>query len=100
MTLSQLVSAEVTKRFSPGQAKAVREILENTRLPFLDTPSRERERQRVQLAALKYADGDTERLREAAKLASTDWRDLLMATGLGNGDWPAVLEREGFAVPR
>ena len=99
MTLSELVTAEIERRFPVDQAKAAQELLASTELPFLDNPSRERERQRVQIAALKYANGDMDRLREAAKLASIDWRDLLMATGLGNENWRLVLEREGFPVP-
>ena len=97
--VSDLVRVEVGQRFPTGQSAVVIDILAATALPFLDTPERERDRQRVQLAALKYANGDLERVREAVDLARIDWRDLLMATGLGGENWRAVLREAGFAVP-
>lgn len=97
--VSQVVKGEVAQRFSTGQSAVVVDILATTALPFLETPDRERDRQRVQLAALKYANGDLRRLREAMELARIDWRDLLMATGLGGENWRAVLSEAGFAVP-
>ena len=39
------------------------------------------ETDRVEAAALTYADGDLERLAEAVKLALLDWRDLLVSVG-------------------
>lgn len=99
MKLSMLVRTEVTRRFSQSQVDPAIEILERTPLPFLDVPTRESDRQRVQLAAIKFAAGDLDKLRQATDLARIDWRDLLMATGLGGENWRAVLERDGFPVP-
>lgn len=100
MQLSELLRGEVHRHFSDEQSRATAiGVLEGTTLPFLDVPERDRDRQRVQLAALKYAAGDLARLREAATLASDDWRDLLTATGLENDDWAEVLARDGFPVP-
>ena len=36
---------------------------------------------RVELAALTYAAGDLDRLRQGVELARQDWRDLLVAVG-------------------
>jgi hypothetical protein len=50
--------------------------------------------ERVQAAAVLLADGDLRRLRQALELAAQDWRDLLVAAGLANGDWPQRLNDE------
>lgn len=50
--------------------------------------------ERLLTAAVVIAAGDVERFRSAIRLARTDWRDLLMAGGLGHGDWPRVLDEE------
>ncbi|HEV2199940.1 MAG TPA: hypothetical protein VGR73_08965 [Bryobacteraceae bacterium] len=42
------------------------------------------EAERVRFAALKFSDGELEMLESAVKLAQTDWRDLLVATGFAN----------------
>ena len=51
-------------------------------LPFCEN-SDEFQLERVRFAALKLSQGDIGRLREAVRLAQTDWRDLLMAAGFG-----------------
>ena len=56
-------------------------------LPLADKQSAER----LQAAALLLANGDLEQLHKALHLARQDWRDLLVAAGLENGDWPAQL---------
>ncbi|MEV0912364.1 hypothetical protein [Streptomyces hokutonensis] len=50
--------------------------------------------ERLLTAAVVIAAGDVERFRSAVRLARTDWRDLLMAGGLGHADWPRVLDEE------
>jgi len=64
--------------------EAVRLLIEEcgNNLPFLQTLD-EKGLERVRFAALKLSGGDLGRLREAVKLAKTDWRDLLMAAGFG-----------------
>jgi hypothetical protein len=39
--------------------------------------------ERVRYAALKESEGRIDLLRQAIRLAKTDWRDLLMAAGFG-----------------
>lgn len=57
--------------------------------------------ERVQAAIVLLAHGDLARLRQALDLAATDWRDLLVAAGLADDDWPARLNRElGPASPQ
>ena len=99
MQLSALVRTEVFRHFSADDAQTAIQLLQATPLPFLDEPDRETDRQRVQLAAVKYAAGDLDKLRQATQLAHDDWRDLLMATGLGGENWRMVLARDGFPVP-
>jgi len=48
--------------------------------------------ERVQAAAVLVADGDYEAFGEALALARIDWRDLLVAAGLAEEDWPAELD--------
>ncbi|MFE9602559.1 hypothetical protein [Streptomyces hokutonensis] len=50
--------------------------------------------ERLLAAAVVIADGDVGRFRSAVRLARADWRDLLMAAGLGREDWPRVLDEE------
>src|SRR5690348_12940852 len=45
----------------------------------------QREKERVQLAALKISNGDLERLRQAMAIARTDYRDVLAAAEYPNG---------------
>lgn len=52
----------------------------------------EHQLERYHFAALKLSGGDLIRLREAAKLAKSDWRDLLVAAGFGS-----VTEHENWA---
>jgi hypothetical protein len=50
--------------------------------------------ERVQAAIVMLANGDLGRLRQALDLAAADWRDVLVAAGLADDDWPARLVRE------
>jgi hypothetical protein len=97
MPVSELVRREVIARYPSEPAAEVLALFEGTELPFLERPSRERDR--VQLAVLLLADGDVHKLREELELAAIDWRDVLMAAGLGHENWPDVLRRAGFPVP-
>lgn len=50
--------------------------------------------ERIQAAIILLADGNLRRLHEALDLAAADWRDLLVAAGLADEDWPGRLDRE------
>jgi hypothetical protein len=56
--------------------------------------------ERVRAAVILAAAGDLGRMRHAVDLAKADWRDVLMAAGLADEDWPARLDAElGPATP-
>ena len=38
--------------------------------------------------------GRRDRFESMVQLLGADWRDVLMAGGVGHDDWPAVLDRE------
>jgi len=50
--------------------------------------------ERVQAALVLASRGRRERSDSMMQLFRRDWRDVLMAGGLGHDDWRAVLERE------
>jgi len=50
--------------------------------------------ERIQAAIVLLANGDMFRLRQAIDLAISDWRDVLVAAGLADADWPSQLDRE------
>ena len=50
--------------------------------------------ERVMAGIVLFAHGDIARFQDALNLAVTDWRDLLMASGLANEDWPTRLDTE------
>lgn len=81
----------------PGSADtALRQLAELPRRGGYDPAAFASER--VQAAIVLLAYGDMFRLRQAIDLAISDWRDVLMAAGLADGDWPAQLDRELGAV--
>jgi|SRR6516162_305436 hypothetical protein len=97
--MNLVVMAETRERFSPPDAEHILQLFQSASLPFLDGPSRERERARVQLAVLKLAAGDVKQLEHWLREAEIDWRDVLVASGLENDDWDRVLACAGFRVP-
>jgi hypothetical protein len=48
--------------------------------------------ERVQAAVVLAARGDEELLTEAVDLARADWRDVLVAAGLADGNWQHRLD--------
>jgi hypothetical protein len=48
--------------------------------------------ERVLTAAIVVAQGDVDRFIEALRLMEIDWRDLLMAAGLGHEGWPSKVD--------
>lgn len=51
-------------------------------------------RERVQAAVVLASCGQWDRFKSLLGLLRLDWRDVLMAGGLGQGDWRAVLDAE------
>lgn len=98
MTVSQLVANEVRRRFPPESVDFVLDKFRSTRLGYVEQPGFEGDRDRIQFAILKQAAGDPRHIEPLLALAVTDWRDLLIATGLADEDWPEVLRAAGFPV--
>lgn len=90
------ISARLHKRIhrdfpDPGAAKGIEGAL---RVLATELERSHEDPERLLTAALVIADGDVNRFRSAIRLARTDWRDLLVAGGLGHADWPQVLDEE------
>jgi hypothetical protein len=51
-------------------------------------------RERVQAAVVLASRGQRDRFESMLQLLTLDWRDVLMAGGLGEDDWRAVLDAE------
>jgi hypothetical protein len=94
MVISRRVGRRVRRDFpEPGSASGVMGLLAG--LP--DRAGYDRgvlSSERVQAAAVVLAAGSVARLHEAIELAMTDWRDLLVAAGLADDDWPQRLDLE------
>ena len=85
MQLSPETRKRVDFLFLADAREEVIRLLEEscgTNLPFCENKN-EFELERIRYAALKLSNGDVKRLRDAVRLASIDWRDLLMAAGFG-----------------
>ena len=63
-------------------------LLRDWRISYEEEPPGER----LVAAAVLCADGDLDELGRALDLAEMDWRDLLVAAGLADRDWPRRLE--------
>ena len=88
--VSRRLEARVRSDFSPAEADAALRRLEALNLALAEKQSLER----IQAAVVLLADGDPEKLERCARLAEVDWRDVLVFSGLGNGDWPARIDEE------
>ncbi len=65
--------------------------LTGLKLPFIETAV---QRERVQAAVVFLAAGSHPAFERSAQQAEIDWRDVLVAAGLANGDWPARLDEQ------
>ena len=82
------LEARIRSDFAADEAELVVDELDGLELPLIDGPAPER----VQAAIVVLAGGDLARFDEAVRIARVDWRDVLVASGLGNLDWPARLD--------
>lgn len=82
-----------------ASAPAATRILEDASIGIGDQPEHRQLQDRVHLGILKVSEGNLGKFREAARLAETDWRDLLVAAGLAEADWTRVLATHGYPVP-
>jgi hypothetical protein len=87
--LTPRLAAAINARF-PRDAEFVRAVLED-----LDEEGfGGQDPERVRAAIFFMTAGDLNRLGYAIDLLRVDWRDVLVFGGLGNADWPAVMDRE------
>ena len=87
--LTPRLVAALDARF-PHDAEIVRAVLED-----LDEDAfGGQDPERIRTAIVLMTDGDLNRLGYAIDLVRVDWRDVLVFGGLGNEDWPQVMDRE------
>jgi hypothetical protein len=89
MEVSQAIETNVRAAFSVQDASEVLVALAGMQEPP-HSPEWAATRVRVQIAVLMLARGNIELLRKAIKQSQADWRDTLMAAGLGNSKWLAI----------
>ena len=92
--LTRRLRKRIEHDFPPGAAMDVLRYLEG----LSDSEYGGQGRERVQAALVLASRGGWERFESMVQLLRMDWRDVLMAGGLGQDDWRAVLERE-LGVP-
>ncbi|MFE2595414.1 hypothetical protein ACFXCZ_02725 [Streptomyces sp. NPDC059396] len=100
MSISVRLERRIRRDFPrPGSAAEVMRMLDE--LP--DAAGYDAEyfaSERVHAAVVLLAAGSSRRFHEAVRRAVTDWRDLLVAAGLGDESWPDRLQAElGARVP-
>ena len=83
--------ARIQRDFPPGSWQRVVQKLEA--IPD-DHDAYSQDRERIQAAMVLGAAGDWQRFTRLVELLRIDWRDVLMAGGLGHGGWADVLDRE------
>ena len=88
--VSQRLAAKVRDDFSAAAVEDVLQRLDTLSLPLAEKQSLER----IQAAVTLLAAGDRKKFDYYARLAETDWRDVLVFSGLGDEDWPARLDLE------
>lgn len=82
--------ARRVRRDFPEAADDIVARLTNLALPLAEEQSRER----ILAAVVLAAHGDRSTLDWGMRMATRDWRDVLVGGGLANLDWPARLDRE------
>ena len=94
------VEAELASRFFGQELMDARLLLLETARLIGENDPASLGAARIHMAAIKFAAGSLEKLKSAQKLATADWRDLLVSAGLGEADWRQVLANNGFRGPR
>lgn len=92
--LSARLAARLERDFAPGDRAAARRDLEALDLGEWRIASSAEGRERIQAAVLLNAHGDSARLAHEIREVAMDWRDVLVAAGLGFDDWPERIDAE------
>jgi hypothetical protein len=88
--LNPRLRRRVARDFPPGSAEVVVSYLE----ALTDSACGGQDRERVQAAVALASRGQVDRFNSMLRLLRLDWRDVLMAGGLGEDDWRAVLDTQ------
>ncbi len=88
MLVSQRVAGRIARDFQGVYVAQAVDLLADLELGGTSPDGDER----ICGALVIIADGDIDRLIEAAAAAEIDWRDVLVRTGLENDDWRAHLD--------
>jgi hypothetical protein len=94
--LTPRIERFVRESFDESEADLVLSVLAEWRISYVPEPPSER----LIAAVVFMADGRLEGVDEALRLAEQDWRDLLVAGDLANGDWPEQLGARLGPEPR
>ena len=86
--VSERLRRRIARDFAPGAAEEVVRAL--SELPYDALGGQDGER--VLTAIVLSSQGELPRFEAALALLRLDWRDVLVAGGLANGDWPVRLE--------
>ncbi|MEU2434478.1 hypothetical protein ABZ611_34225 [Streptomyces sp. NPDC007861] len=91
-----VISARLHRRIRRDfpDAEAARGVAGALRVLADELAGSQQDPERLMAAAVFFATGDINRFRSAIQGARKDWRDLLMAGGLGYEGWPSVLDEE------
>ena len=89
MNVSDLVRSEVIRRFDTEFAETVLQEIAALSTLANDTVLRDR----VHVAIVKLTTEAPENLQEIIRIATSDWRDVLVAAGMANEDWREVARR-------
>ena len=87
--LTQRLTDRIGRDFPPGTAEQACGYLKGLTADACGGQDLER----IQAAVVLASYGQWERFLASFRLLAVDWRDALMAGGLGNEDWPQVLSR-------
>ena len=88
--LSRRLESRIRRDFRAGDADTVISYLAGLSDESFDYQDRER----VMAALVLAANGRLDRFIRAFRLLKVDWRDVLVAGGLANEDWPSRLDAE------
>jgi hypothetical protein len=87
--VSKRLEARVRNDFPSATAE---DVLRRLGSLNLGTSGRKQDNERIQAAIVLLSAGDPDKLDYNVKLAETDWRDVLVFSGLGDEDWSTRLD--------
>jgi hypothetical protein len=90
LLVTQRVSERVSRDFKPSQRAEAAYLLASLDLGRHDSQAGD---ERIHSAMLLIANGNVDRLLDAASLAETDWRDLLVTADLADDGWQEKVDR-------